>query len=61
MVLNAATGDHGDLLDVIRHSCRLTDFRDVVDGVARFPRASTTQSLCTGLQTSRIVAAAGIL
>ena len=26
---DAATGDHGDLLDVIRESCGLSDFRDV--------------------------------
>jgi hypothetical protein len=33
---DAATGDHGDLLDVIRESCRLADFRDVVDEARRF-------------------------
>ena len=27
---DAATGQHGDLLDVIRESCRLVDFKDVV-------------------------------
>lgn len=31
---DAATGEHGDLLDVIRESCQLIDFKDVVD-VAR--------------------------
>src|SRR5271166_7145315 len=33
---DAATGDHGDLLDVICESCRLADFRDVVDEARRF-------------------------
>jgi hypothetical protein len=28
---DAATGEHGDLLDVIRESCGLIDFRDVAD------------------------------
>src|SRR5271156_6182375 len=33
---DAATGDHGDLLDVIRESCGLVDFHDVVDEARRF-------------------------
>src|SRR5258708_5855844 len=33
---DAAPGDHGDLLDVIRESCGLVDFRDVVDEARRF-------------------------
>ena len=33
---DAATGEHGDLLDVIRESCGLIDFRDVVDEARRF-------------------------
>jgi Toprim domain len=33
---DAATGGHGDLIDVIRESCRLADFRDVVDEARRF-------------------------
>jgi len=33
---DAATGDHGDLIDVVRESCRLADFRDVVDEARRF-------------------------
>jgi hypothetical protein len=33
---DAATGEHGDLLDVIRESCGLTEFRDVVDEARRF-------------------------
>ena len=32
---DAATGEHGDLLDVIRESCGLTEFRDVADEARR--------------------------
>src|SRR6266581_2966016 len=32
---DAATGDHGDLLDVIRESCGLVRFHDVVDEARR--------------------------
>jgi hypothetical protein len=35
---DAATGEHGDLLDVIRESCGLVDFHDVVDEARRFLR-----------------------
>src|SRR6195952_3221972 len=33
---DAATGEHGDLLDIIRESCGLVDFRDVADEARRF-------------------------
>jgi hypothetical protein len=33
---DAATGEHGDLLDVIRESCGLVDFHDVADEARRF-------------------------
>src|SRR5262249_46830734 len=33
---DAATGEHGDLLDVIRESCGLIEFRDVADEARRF-------------------------
>ncbi len=33
---DAATGEHGDLLDVIRESCGLIDFHDVADEAHRF-------------------------
>ena len=33
---DAATGDHGDLLDVIRESCGLVEFRDVADEAGAF-------------------------
>ena len=39
---DAATGEHGDLLDVIRESCGLLEFRDVANEARRFlslPRA----------------------
>ncbi|MFJ6321939.1 MULTISPECIES: toprim domain-containing protein [unclassified Rhizobium] len=33
---DAATGEHGDLLDVIRESCGLIDFKDVTEEARRF-------------------------
>ncbi|OJV31712.1 toprim domain-containing protein [Sphingomonas sp. 67-36] len=33
---DAATGEHGDLLDVIRESCGLIDFKDVADTARTF-------------------------
>ena len=33
---DAATGEHGDLLDVIRDSCGLIDFKDVADEARTF-------------------------
>ena len=36
---DAATGEHGDLLDIIRTSCGLADFRDVVEEARRFLNA----------------------
>lgn len=43
---DAATGEHGDLLDVIRESCGLIDFKDVADEARVFlsmpPPAPTT-------------------
>jgi phage/plasmid primase-like uncharacterized protein len=33
---DAATGEHGDLLDVIRQSCGIVDFRDVAGEARRF-------------------------
>jgi hypothetical protein len=35
---DAATGEHGDLLDVIRESCGLADFHDVTEEARRFLR-----------------------
>jgi hypothetical protein len=33
---DAATAEHGDLLDVIRESCGLVEFRDVIEEAQRF-------------------------
>lgn len=33
---DAGTGEHGDLLDLIRTSCRLTSFRETAEEAARF-------------------------
>src|SRR3954453_2103823 len=33
---DAATGEYGDLLDVIEHSCGLAEFREVADEARRF-------------------------
>jgi hypothetical protein len=44
---DAATGEHGDLLDIIRESCGLLDFHDVADEARRFlslPRADPEPS-----------------
>src|SRR5712691_664055 len=35
---DAATGEHGDLLDVIRESCGLVNFHDVTEEARRFLR-----------------------
>ncbi len=45
---DAATGQHGDLLDIIRESCGRLDFRDVADEARRFlnlPRSDPAPSL----------------
>jgi hypothetical protein len=44
---DAATGEHGDLLDVIRETCGLCEFRDVADEARRFlkmPRSELDHS-----------------
>ena len=38
--IDAATGEHGDLLDVIRESCGLVDFHDVTEEARRFLKIS---------------------
>ena len=38
--IDAATGEHGDLLDVIRESCGLVDFHDVTAEARRFLKIS---------------------
>lgn len=45
---DAASAEHGDLLDVIRESCGLIDFRDVAEEARRFlslPRPEPRQAL----------------
>ncbi len=41
---DAATGEHGDLLDLIRESCGLADFHDVADEARRFLSLPRTES-----------------
>src|ERR1700728_1252587 len=60
---DAATGEHGDLLDVIRESCGLLDFQDVADEARRFlsvPRSDPEPSpkmVCMPAQTGSLEAA----
>jgi hypothetical protein len=45
---DAATGEHGDLLDVIRESCGLVDFHDVIEEARRFlslPRSEPSSNI----------------
>jgi Toprim domain len=41
---DAATGEHGDLLDIIRHSLGLRDFREVAEEARRFLKLPRTES-----------------
>ncbi|OJU02326.1 MAG: DNA primase [Rhizobiales bacterium 65-79] len=55
---DAATGEHGDLLDVIRESCGFLDFHDVADEARRFlslPRSDPEPAP----QTARLPAQTG--
>jgi hypothetical protein len=54
---DAATGEHGDLLDVIRESCGLLDFHDVADEARRFlslPRSDPEPSPKTARTPAQI-------
>jgi len=63
--LDAASGEHGDLLDVIRESCRLVDFRDVANEARSFlslpraepapkrPRSQTLRATAGSLEAAR--------
>lgn len=44
------SGEHGDLLDVIRESCGLVEFRDVVDEARRFLAMPRPQAQDAGAQ-----------
>src|SRR5579862_6174872 len=53
---DAATGEHGDLLDVIRETCGLLNFHDVADEARRFlslPRSDPEPSPKTVLMPAR--------
>ncbi|MGM4884853.1 DUF7146 domain-containing protein [Rhizobium sp. 62_C5_N11_2] len=55
---DAATGQFGDLLDVVRETCGLVDFRDVADEVRQFlslPRPEPVSSLRRHAQNSAAV------
>jgi len=41
---DAATGEHGDLLDIIRHNLGLRDFREVAEEARRFLKLPRTES-----------------
>ena len=52
---DAATGEHGDLLDIIREACGFTEFRDVLDEAKRFlclPRTALPGRQAPALQGS---------
>lgn len=44
---DAASAEHGDLLDVIRESCGLVEFRDVIDEARRFLSLPRTEPFPT--------------
>ncbi len=55
---DAATGQFGDLLDLVRETCGLVDFRDVADEVRQFlslPRPEPVSSLRRHAQNSAAV------
>ena len=54
---DAATGDHGDLLDIIRARCGLHDFRDVADEARRFLSLPTPEPTANAQRGSPSVAA----
>jgi hypothetical protein len=57
---DAATGEHGDLLDVIRHSLGLRDFREVAEEARRFLKLPRSEpELTTQRPPARSVVPAG--
>ncbi|WOH75569.1 toprim domain-containing protein [Bradyrhizobium sp. NDS-1] len=55
---DAATGEHGDLLDIIRETCGLRDFREVAEEARRFLRLPRTEP-GLALKSIRALAPAG--
>lgn len=53
---DAATGEHGDLLDVIRESLGLRDFRDVAEEARRFLKLPRTEPECASRPDRPVVA-----
>lgn len=56
---DAATGEHGDLLDVIRESCGLVDFKDVADEARAFLALPRPKQERASLKQRAAPAAAG--
>src|ERR1700691_4710837 len=54
---DAATGEHGDLLDIIRARCGLHDFRDVADEARRFLSLPTPEPTANARRVSPSAAA----
>jgi len=52
--VDAALGEHGDLLDIIREACRLDDFRDVVSEARRFLSLPQTAAESDRLRTRAV-------
>jgi hypothetical protein len=60
--MDAATGEYGDLLDLVRETCGLVDFRDIANEARHFPQSAsgsiygsrhTSKWPATGQQTVR--------
>lgn len=60
---DAATSEHGDLLDVIRESCRLADFRAAADEACRFlslPRPETHRDTARPAHSQRTISSSAV-
>ncbi|RDE07797.1 DUF7146 domain-containing protein [Pelagibacterium lacus] len=57
---DAATGEHGDLLDIIRESCGLSGFVQTIEEAARFLGVSTAAPMPTLNGLSYIKSGAGV-
>ena len=55
---DAATGEHGDLLDVIRDSCGLVDFRDAIARPVAFSACRRPSSMRNRNVRSRLLPSA---